>query len=113
MSYKTHTFVFYGTFLPRETEAADIFEPFVEHGTPTSAAPGVEIDVIGCQVLGKEQIAIYCTGTMITTKAEQPPKAISAVNVSDSARLVAFLASRGVDASSIPSIGWYLAARTL
>ena len=113
MSYKTHTFVFYGTFLPRETEAADIFEPFVEHSTPTSAAPGVEIDVIGCQVLGKEQIAIYCTGTMITTKAEQPTKAISAVNVSGSARLVAFLASRGVAAASSAPIGWYLAAGTL
>ncbi len=113
MGYKTRTFVFYGTFLPRETEAADIFEPFVEHSTPTSAAPGVEIDVIGCQVLGKEQIAIYCTDTMIETKSEQPPKAIGAVNVSDAARLVAFLASRGVDATSIPPIGWYLAARTL
>lgn len=112
MGYTTHTFAFYGTFLPRETEAADILEPFVERGGPTECGLGIEVDVIGCAVLGKEQIAIYCTDTMIETKSEQPPKAIGAVNVSDAARLVAFLASRGVDTASIPPIGWYLATRT-
>lgn len=111
MGYTTHTFAFYGTFIQRHTETANLFEPFVEHGGPTVAAPGIEVDVIGCAVLGVEQISICFVGTTITTKSEQPPKKIG--RSPDAALLIAFLASRGVDAASLPEIGWYLAARTL
>jgi len=107
------TFAFYGTFLPRGTEAADIFEPFVEHSTPTSAAPGVEIDIVGDQVIGAEQIAIYCKGSVFTVKSTKPPIGIDSLRVPDAAPLIAFLVSRGIDAASLPPIGWYLAARAL
>jgi hypothetical protein len=111
VSYSTTTFAIFGTFAPRRSKVADLFEKYVERSSPTLIAPGVSVDIIGNAVMGREWIALHAHERGDLAKSASPVP----LTIPDDGerRTREALAAHGVTLDEVAPIGWYLVSRTL